>query len=444
MKQLKTVLAGGLALLMLLSLAACGQNQTPETKTNQTNGPSEVLRGVYNELTKPASGYSQMKESYKEYYPDAEYTEELDEQGFRLAVENIPDGSGMWSFADEGNAITVTLQSDDITGRLYVLDVVEAVASYYGQDPDLAKAYVNGLGALGINNDEFSMMENADGTTTFRIGTAGAWKMSELDQMVLDETVVGGFAPLGEDYVSRNASVGKMRMAAEGSADDLTLYFMEYGELDDIAYRSIVNMVKLFQPTGWEEFAAEYTSLSDAETDVYTVSLSPDEETITERFGEQDGRFSCAVVKFGGAEAYEETAYVPGAELFADLYFRTVGGYHAETAGASLAEARAACDVLTFAVYNWLCDVDTDTLRANMLEGWESLTDEERASFDENFSGLDALVKGCFEDWEANRSRFEDVENGVDTMEAAMSVDMAAESWDALSANTWTLGSAEG
>ena len=444
MKQLKQILVGGLALLILLSLAACGQNQTQETETKQTDGPSEVLQGVYNELIKPESGYSQTKESYKEFYTEAEYTEELDEQGFRLAVENIPDGSGVWFFADEGNAITATLGADDFSGMLYVLDVVEAVASYYGQDPDLARAYVNGLGAFGINNDEFSMTENADGTTTYRIGTAGAWKMSELDQMVLDETVMGGYDPLGEDYVSRAASVGKMRMAADGSVDDLTMYFMEYGELDDIAYQSIVNMVKLFQPTGWEEFAAEYTSLSDAETDIYTVNLSPDDETVTERLGERDSRFSYAVVKFGSAEEYEETAYVPAAELFADLYFRTVGGYHADTAGASLIEAQAACDALAFAVYNRLCDVDTDTLRANMLESWQSLTDEERASFDANFSGIDALVKGCFEDWDANRSRFEDVENGVDTMEAAMSLDMAAESWDTLSANTWTLGNTEG
>ena len=119
-----------------------------------------------------------------------------------------------------------------------------------------------------------------------------------------------------------------------------------------------------------------------------------------------------------------------------------IGGVEAGTAGSQLAQAQSACDVLGFAAGNELWTADTDTLRANMLEAWNSLTDEERADFDANFQELDALLKGCFEDWEANRGAFDDA-GVVEMMEELLSDETARQSWDVLSANTWTLGNAD-
>ena len=149
--------------------------------------------------------------------------------------------------------------------------------------------------------------------------------------------------------------------------------------------------------------------------------LDPDDETIVDIMGEKNDKLSYMLVRFGSEEYGEEdyVVYVPDANAFADFYFRPVSGIPQGTAGASLTQAQVAFDVLGFAFGNELWLADTDILRANMLEAWESLTDDERASFDANFPEFNELLNGCFEDWEANRGRFDDA--GVaETMEELM------------------------
>ncbi len=223
-----------------------------------------------------------------------------------------------------------------------------------------------------------------------------------------------------------------------------TALFAEYGDLDDIAYQSIVNLITLRKPTSWEAFLADFTELKDLETEDYTVNLDPDDETIAQIMGQRNGKYSYVLVRFGaeeyGEEAYE--AFVPDAEAFADFYFRVVAGYQKGAAGDSLSEAQSACDVLAFATGNELWQADVETLRANMLEAWESLTDEERANFDANFPDLNELLIGCFADWEGSRSRFEDA-GVLDTMEDLLADETAQQSWDTLSSHTWTLGNGE-
>ena len=138
----------------------------------------------------------------------------------------------------------------------------------------------------------------------------------------------------------------------------------------------------------------------------------------------------------------EYVVYVPDADAFGDFYFRVVAGIPRGTAGASLSAAQAACNVLGFAADNELWLADEDTLRANMLEAWEGLTDDERTNFDANFEGLNGLVNSCFEDWDANLGRFDDA--GVsEKMEKLLEDGTSQRSWDTLSAHTRTLGSGE-
>ena len=313
---LKRLGAGALSLMLLLSLAACGTQtpptpateapaQEPESEMTGADGPSETLQGVYNELVADYSSYSQTKNYYDEYMPDVKYTEELGEDRFTITVDSTSEyvESGSWSFTDEGNALATTVAGDDFTGMMLVQDVVEAVAFYYGMVPGLAQSYCSGLSALGINNDEFSMAENADGTTTFRIGTAGYWDMKELDQMVITEDTLYA-DPLGEDFANHTGSVGKIRMYSKGNVDSYTMLFYEYEGLDDVAYQSIMNVVKLLQPKGWESFAGNYTKLESVETDEYTVTIDPDEDAIFEILDEIDGLYSYVLIQFGEPENY--------------------------------------------------------------------------------------------------------------------------------------------
>ena len=137
------------------------------------------------------------------------------------------------------------------------------------------------------------------------------------------------------------------------------------------------------------------------------------------------------------------TAAVPTAEAFADNYFRVVGSFHPGTAGSSLRRAWAACAAVHFANENRIAETDIPLLRSTMLTAWESLSDDERAWFDENFIGLAEEIEACRTDWESNRALFEDA--GVaDQMAILMDTPAALQHWDTLRAHTLTLGNSEG
>ena len=137
-----------------------------------------------------------------------------------------------------------------------------------------------------------------------------------------------------------------------------------------------------------------------------------------------------------------EPVPVPTAEEFAEGYFRQVTSFHPGTAGSSLRQAEAACACVHFAAHNRIAEVDIPLLRSTMLTAWESLSDEERGWFDENFVGMAGLIDACHTDWESNQPLFGDA--GVSDQMAILMDDPAAwESWSTLCAHTLTLGNEE-
>ena len=138
-----------------------------------------------------------------------------------------------------------------------------------------------------------------------------------------------------------------------------------------------------------------------------------------------------------------DTRPVPSAQTLADEYFRVVGAYHMGTAGSSLAKAKAACDVVSFAAGQKLSGAHIPSLRQNLLQAWESLSEDERTYFDENFLDLVLYIQTCTTDWEQNRGIFEDA--GVaEEMEKLLNDPDAMESWNVLQSHTVTLGNSEG
>ena len=82
------------------------------------------------------------------------------------------------------------------------------------------------------------------------------------------------------------------------------MFFYEYEGLDDVAYQSIMNVVKLRQPKGWESFVENYTERESVETDEYTVTIDPDEDAIFEILDEIDGLYSYVLIQCGEPENY--------------------------------------------------------------------------------------------------------------------------------------------
>ena len=469
-KVTRRLTALSLCLVLLLCLAACGgqskqAQETPapvetaavETAPAETAAPadsnaaenstsaSETLTGIYEALILPDSEYNEFVDLYASFYPELEYTESLGDDRITITLnangnEYITDGS--WEFVEEGDYLTIVVPDEDYAGVMYLMMIADAVAVYFDMESDLVQGYLNGIGILEEDNEYFRINEDtAGGITTYQLYIAGPWDMNMLDEMVINEKVIDD-DPLDEEFTSQSAYIGKMLMLANGSVDDYTMIFGEYGELDDLTYQSIVNMVNLRKPAGWEAFLDEFTELKDIESDAYSVNLQPDDATVEEILGERDENRSYVLVRFGTGETGGYDVFVPDADAFANFYFRAVAGIPQGVAGASLTQAQVASDVLGFAVGNELYAADIDTLRANLLEAWESLTDTERADFDNNFPDLVELLDGVFQNWEQNRGNFEDA--GVaDVMEDILSADMAEESWSTLNANTWTLGNSD-
>ena len=438
MDTIKRLAAAALALVLLLGLAACG-GAAQEAKGDEG---ADSLQGIYAALTGPDSEYSQNKSLYKEYYPEAEFTEALEADRITIAVlangsEYLSDGS--WDFVKDGDRLKVTVQDGDYWGAIEVTMMADAVARTFGMDPDLVVGYVNGLSMMETESENFRITENADGSSTYSLNIAGAWDMKELDQMVLDEKILDE-EPLGESYLSQSASLGKMRMLANGNVNGYTVLFAEYGELDQVAFRSITNVVTLRKPAGWEQFLEEFTELKAIEGEAYSLDLDPSDETIAEIMGEKNEKFRYALLRFGTEEPAEQDVDIrlPDGATFAETYLRPVAELERGTAGSSLVLAQVTASVLRDAYDNELWLADSEELRAKLQEGWESLSDEERARFEENFPSLQDLAERFFENYEEERGRFEDA-GAAETVEGLLEDDTAQWSWESLRDATLTL-----
>ena len=261
--------------------------------------PDETLKGIFDALLSEDSAYSENKALYAEYYPETKFVETLNDGSFTITISGNEYIDGSWTFVQDGNYLTLTTEAGDLYGSLLTAMVVNAVGKYYDMDTDILNGYINGLSMLEIENDNFTITPEENGeAVTVRINIAGPYDMKELDEMVLDEKSLF-FEPLGEDYLSNAASIGRIMMIANGNAEELTILLGENGGLDDLAYQSLINTVMVLQPKGWESFIAEYSGLADAQTPLYTVTLNVDEAAVKEIIDDPREGDSFAIIRFG-------------------------------------------------------------------------------------------------------------------------------------------------
>ena len=262
--------------------------------------PSEMLKSIYDALLSEKSDFSQGKAIYAEYYPETKYDAELTDEAITISIsgnEYMEDGS--WTFVEDGDYLTITIPSDDFSGYMQARNILNAVGICYDMDSHLLNGYINGLSAKDLENKYFVIKNDEENkTAAISIYAAGPYDMKELDEMILDKDSLD-FEPLTEDFLSQASSVGKVFMLANGNADDLKILVGEYGKLDNVAYQSLVNVVNVLQPKGWEAFASEYKELADAETAAYSVKLNPGEEAVREMIEEDRTGWSFILTHFG-------------------------------------------------------------------------------------------------------------------------------------------------
>ena len=132
----------------------------------------------------------------------------------------------------------------------------------------------------------------------------------------------------------------------------------------------------------------------------------------------------------------------PTAEELVEGYFKVVGGIGPGSAGASLRQAKAAEDVMTFAIGHGIWNADNGTLRQNLLAAWESMTEDEQKAFDESFIDLLSMVRDAKADPETYAGQFEDA--GAEKAADYFKDPAVMLSWDDLTSNTLTMGNTDG
>ena len=266
---------------------------------------SAVVRGVFDALTAEGSDYNQTKAMYAEYYEGVQCEEAVEGDSIVISISNSEYMDGSWTFTQEGDYLTATFDDEDYTGPTLTMSVLQAVATYLGMDADIITGYANGLGTLGIESDEFAMAWDDAGALSVRINDTTPWDMSALDEMVLDENVV---YPLDGDYTGSSASLGKMMMIANKNGDSMTILLGEYGGLDDLAYQSILNVVSILQPAGWDDFTAAYTELADVDTGLYSVKLNAESAEVAEIIDDAKDSYEYAILRFGASGQTDEAS----------------------------------------------------------------------------------------------------------------------------------------
>lgn len=285
-KRFRTAVLLALALALAAARFACAE-------------PGAALKAIFDALVAEDSSYSDMKDLYRQFYENVTFEEALTDDAITITAGGSESLEGSWTFTREGDHLTAAFAKDDDIGLSLTTQVLDAVAAAFGMNADLTQSYVNGLSTLKLGSDNFSIAEDpATGASNIRVNIAGPWDMKELDDMVFDESTLHCGA-LDRDGTSMGASIGKVMMVANGDVNDLTVLLGEYGGLDELAYRSIINIAGVMRPKGWQDFTAAYTGLADVQTEGWSVKLNADYSTVGMFIEDVNREYSYALIRFG-------------------------------------------------------------------------------------------------------------------------------------------------
>ena len=135
------------------------------------------------------------------------------------------------------------------------------------------------------------------------------------------------------------------------------------------------------------------------------------------------------------SESHEEEAPENGVALEETLQtlFAGATGYD-RSAGASLRNAQAACNLLSFAERVDYANISPADREKAVSGAYSAMSDEQREEFLSNFDSIRSFMESAFGDYDSARPLFDDA--GVaNTMDALLGADNAREQWDALAAD---------
>ena len=300
MKRIKRFAAVLLAAATLALCAACGGSAQQDAQDVGESSP--LMQGVYDKLVNGAA-YAKLREDYADV-ARFDATLKGDAIELRATAENewYETMNGAWDYVLDGDYITFIAGREEYTGTMLFSTVCDAVADYLGMDVKLASMYRSAVSVTGAASDYYIVeRDEAAGTITEKVYVAGAYE--DMDA-VLDTTYITGsqidyLEPLNDEFRSFFANAGKVSMSAEGTADAVDIYFAEYGGNTELTYQSMREVVRVLQPTGYEDFLADYGALEEAAAARYQVTFPTDADELPFAFGELGDGYRFVKVHFG-------------------------------------------------------------------------------------------------------------------------------------------------
>lgn len=246
------------------------------TGCNTTKEPvHDKLTDIYNNLKSEGSDYTYLVTNDQQTTYDASLG-----NGKIIITRKDANGSNAYEFVFDGDYIVYVGSNDNFYGAYLFSCIEDAIARTNGMNPHLVSSYINGLAILGIDNNVFSSETDEEkNTTTFKIYAKDKFEMPELSQMIVDDSILSDYEKLSENSRAFYFNIGKITAVVNGDKDNVSIIVGEYDSLSDLAYKSLINLVRYFEPTGYGEFLNNYSKLEEQSNDSYTVKYltDPDE-----------------------------------------------------------------------------------------------------------------------------------------------------------------------
>lgn len=286
-----------LALVLLVSrIVLAGTAQT---------GPSDTLKAVYNTLVNGRS-YRNTQAVYVDGDDGSSFEALLEEDSITFTKTYAGEEPISWVFVQDGDWLTAPFGSAEESSQGCAYMLLEAAVSAQGVNSDLFFGYINAMTELQSQYCDESETENR---VSVNIAGPYEYDMDVMNTLALNEEALReqGWTPLGEDYDYFGVQFGKIDMRCFGHADGVEISVLEYGGLDELALQAVLCAARVMQPTGWEDFAASYTELKDADEDGFTARVNLDEADIAameDEFVFQKEGYSSAYFSIGKIELY--------------------------------------------------------------------------------------------------------------------------------------------
>ena len=264
-------------------------------KVSEVNQYAEVkadcMEKVFENFTKANSDYSKVKKDYAEY---AAISEKLEGNTITVTSQaktaDYVSLNGTWTYKLEGDYIINTYKTSEMFGFTIGNNIAHAVSDYLGMDYELVNGYMSAVIKKNLKSDYYSMtIDEAAETISQKIYVAGKYDLSVIDDLYIDVDSLDLLDPLTANSTSVATGIGKVAATTYGTKDSFQIIIEEYGNVTELSYKSILEIVKKAKPIGYEEFLKNYTKLEEVSTDYYTVTfptlaeMKKESETVSEK-----------------------------------------------------------------------------------------------------------------------------------------------------------------